>query len=66
MADKKERSVTARREFLKLASIGTVVGGASLVLQNKPAESAEAKAEAGGKGYRETPHVKAFYESAKF
>jgi hypothetical protein len=66
MAERKERQVTARREFLKLASLGTVVGGASLILQDAPAEATEADTAKCGKGYRETPHVKAFYESAKF
>ena len=41
MAEKKEKSASGRREFLKLASLGTVVGGASLLLQDAPAEAAE-------------------------
>ena len=65
MAEKKERSASGRREFLKLASLGTVVGGASLLMQETPAEAADTKAEK-GKGYRETPHVKAFYDSTRF
>lgn len=63
---KKERSASGRREFLKLASLGTVVGGASLLMQEVPAEAAESKTANSGKGYRETPHVKAFYDSTRF
>jgi len=66
MAEKKERSATGRREFLKLASLGTVVGGASLLMQDATAEAVEAKSAMGGKGYQETPHVKAFYDSTRF
>ncbi len=66
MAEKTERKAAGRREFLKLASLGTVVGGAGLLLQDAPAEAAEAKSAKAGKGYQETPHVKAFYDSARF
>jgi len=66
MAERKDAKATARREFLKLASLGTVVGGAGLLLQDTKAEAVEAKSPNGSKGYRETPHVKAFYDSARF
>ena len=66
MAETKEKSASGRREFLKLASLGTVVGGASLLLQDAPAEAAEAKTGKGAAGYRETPHVKAVYASMRF
>lgn len=55
---------TDRRSFLKLAGLGTVAGGAALVSGGKSAEAAEsAKSET---GYRETDHVKAYYDLARF
>ncbi|WP_436640260.1 twin-arginine translocation signal domain-containing protein [Microbaculum sp. FT89] len=66
MPEGKDRKATGRREFLKLASLGTVVGGASLLMQDAPAQAAAAETAKDGKGYQETPHVKAFYESTRF
>jgi hypothetical protein len=66
MAEKSKAAATGRREFLKLASLGTVVGGASLLLQDAAAQASEAKTDERSAGYRETPHVKAFYESTRF
>ncbi len=55
---------TDRRGFLKLAGLGTVAGGAALVAGDKAVEAAEsAKSQT---GYRETDHVKAYYERARF
>ena len=64
----KERKATspARRVFLKTAGLGAgaaaagVVGAAAL-----DAQPAAAEASKGGDGYRETAHVKRFYELAK-
>lgn len=66
MAETRQGSATGRREFLKLASLGTVVGGASLLLQETVAEASGADTARDGRGYQETPHVKAFYDSARF
>jgi len=64
MVDKKEKSATDRRDFLKLASLGTVMTGATIVAtgsaQASPVEEVE------GSGYRETAHVKTYYDSMKF
>jgi len=61
---KKEKSVEARRDFLKLASLGTVLGGAAIAAGGS-AQAAEALDEAGN-GYRETSHVKTYYDSTRF
>ena len=63
---KKEQEATGakRRDFLKLAGLGSVgaVAGAAV------AGPVEAKEEPStrGIGYRETPHVKKAYELARF
>lgn len=64
MASKEKNAGPDRRGFLKLASLGSLAGGAALVT-GKPAKAETASAEKGA-GYRETDHVKAFYKSARF
>lgn len=60
-----DRSSVPRRDFLRLAGLGSVAGAAAAV---STAEQAEAAPTDTGKsaGYRETPHVKRYYELAKF
>jgi hypothetical protein len=54
-----------RRNFLKLASVGAVAGTlAAASGRQREAEAAEPEARA--KGYRETDHVRKFYELARF
>jgi hypothetical protein len=65
MSETKQNSRRGRREFLKLASLGTITGGAFLAMGGKPAEAEEKKPEQGG-GYRETEHVKTYYRLARF
>jgi hypothetical protein len=61
---KQEQGVTKRRDFLKLAGVGSVAGAASAVAG---AATAEAKAEPErADGYRETAHVKKVYELSRF
>ena len=62
---KKEQEATGakRRDFLKLAglgSVGAVAGAAAGPVQ------AEEEPSARSAGYRETPHVKKAYELARF
>ena len=63
---KKDNEATGakRRDFLKLAGLGSVGAVASAAA----AVSVEAKEEPStrGTGYRETPHVKKAYELARF
>lgn len=54
-----------RRDFLKLAGLGTVAGGAALVAAKGEAV-AEQAGTAGSKGYQETDHVRTYYKSARF
>ena len=66
MKDRKDKATADRRSFLKLAGLGAVAGGTALVAGDKPAEAAS-EATAGTDGlYRETEHVKRYYELAKF
>ena len=61
---KTDKDVEARRDFLKLASLGTVLGGAAIAAGGT-AQAAEAVDETGS-GYRETAHVKTYYDSTRF
>ena len=65
MVDRSEKKrVEDRRDFLKLASLGTLAGGAALAT-GSAAQAAVAEEDTGS-GYRETEHVRKFYELAKF
>jgi hypothetical protein len=67
MSKKKDNGADAgRREFLKLAGIGTVTGGAALAAGAQTAAAAETRRSDGSLGYRETEHVKTYYKLAKF
>ena len=61
--NREEKNATDRRDFLKLASLGTVMTGATIVAGNAQASEIE---EPKGSGYRETAHVKTYYDLAKF
>ncbi len=56
---------TDRRSFLKLAGAG-VVGTGAAAAAPVPAVAAEAPEPAAKDGYRETEHVRRYYELAKF
>ena len=62
---KGKASKSDRRDFLKLAGVGAVAGGAAVLGGPKKADAAAAEAPS-GRGYRETEHVKKFYRSARF
>ena len=62
MADK-AKDTNGRRDFLKLAGLGTLASGATLVAGEADASEA---ADANGTGYRETDHVRKVYETARF
>lgn len=56
-----------RRSFLKLAGASVVGGGAAVVASVTPASAAaEGAAPSADGGYRETEHVRRYYELAKF
>lgn len=62
MKKQDEKGLTDRRDFLKLAGAGVASGAA--VAAGSPASATEAKPREGL--YRETDHIKRYYELAKF
>ena len=64
MSEKKSKPRETRRDFLKLAGVGTLAAGAAAVA-GKPAQADSAE-QAGTDGYRETRHVKTYYDLARF
>ena len=65
MSKRDKDGASNRRDFLKLAGLGTVAGGAVLVSGGKPAKAEGLRAD-GSQGYRETEQVKTYYKLAKF
>lgn len=65
MKQDKAKANTDRRSFLKLAGAGVVGTGAVAASSVVPAEAEPVKP-AESNGYRETEHVRRFYELAKF
>ena len=68
MSEKKEAGAMGRRDFFRKAGLGAGAAGAvAVALSRTPAKAAVAGGKAsGGKGYRETDHVKKYYELARF
>ncbi len=64
---KKETTAIDRRGFFRKASLGVGVAGAAAAgLSTSKAEAAEPVADASnGAGYRETAHVKKFYQLSR-
>ena len=65
MASDQDGKAAARRRFLKLASLGAVAGTVAAAAGTRQSEAAAAEPEQGGKGYRETEHVRWFYRRAR-
>ena len=65
MKQGRDRPQTDRRSFLKLAGVGAVTGGVAMALGEDPAQSREDEAAESG-GYRETEHVRTYYDRARF
>ncbi len=65
---KKETAAMDRRDFFRKASLGVGVAGATVAgLSASKAKAAEPGTDASkGAGYRETAHVKKFYELSRF
>ena len=63
--DTKKQDVdqTGRRDFLKLSALGAAAAGTVMATGSAAAEDAKLVS---GSGYRETDHVKTFYETARF
>jgi hypothetical protein len=60
----KQEQVTKRRDFLKLAGLGSLSGAAVVAAGAMPAEAKSEPPQ--GDGYRESAHVKKVYELARF
>ena len=65
MSKKKEAASIGRRDFFRKAGVGAV-GAAAVGLSGKESRAAEPAATAKGAGYRETAHVKKYYELSRF
>ena len=61
---KNQDTVADRREFLKRSAVSVAAAGAVAVAA-KTVSASEVEVPSGS-GYRETEHVKAFYDSARF
>jgi len=68
MDENKDVKSAARRAFMKKAGLGAgAVGAVAIGLPGKAAHAKLATGETPGReGYRETKHVKRFYETARF
>ena len=67
MREKTELKSRARRAFLKAAGLGAgAVGVLAVSLGRGSPKATAAEAGRGKRGYRETPHVKTFYNTARF
>ncbi len=65
MSKKNEAKAPTRREFFVLAGSGTAAVAVA-TMAPQPARADEANAGQSGAGYRESAHVKKFYELARF
>ena len=65
MAERPEQHKAKRRDFLKLVGLGGL-GGAATAVSGGTTPEAKAEEAPQGPGYRETPHVKKYYDTAKF
>ena len=66
MKKDKANAETDRRSFLKLAGAGVVGTGAVAATAVVPAQAETQTPATDGHGYRETEHVRRYYELAKF
>jgi len=65
MSENRQKAKADRRSFLKLAGLGALSGGAMLALDKSPARASEVSVKLTG-SYRETDHIRTYYESARF
>lgn len=64
MTDKKDNAELPRRDFLKVAGVASVAA-ALAVVPKKEAEAASPEPQSSA-GYRETEHIRTYYETTKF
>jgi hypothetical protein len=65
MKTKNEKQRVARRDLLKFAGLGGVAGAAAIATGAGQSEAASVS-EKKSSGYRETVHVRTYYDLAKF
>ena len=63
-SEQQASAIADRRSFLKLAAAGTVTGGAAIAAGTATAAPVPEASDDGR--YRETAHVKRYYELARF
>lgn len=63
-----KKTALARRDFFKVAGLGAGAAGAAAVVMRTTGAAAEHRPDdrASKSGYRETEHVKKFYDLARF
>jgi len=66
MPERPKKDKANRRDFLKMASVGTIAAGATVLSSGDKLQAAEPEMDENKTGYQETEHVKAFYKSARF
>jgi nitrous oxide reductase len=66
MEKQKEAKRTKRREFLRLAGIGTLAGAAAAGASVARSAEAAPSETTTGSGYRETEHVRKVYDLSRF
>lgn len=66
MPERPKKDKADRRDFLKMASVGTIAAGATVLSSGDKLQAAEPEMDENKTGYQETEHVKAFYNSARF
>ena len=65
MKQDRECHQPARRNFLKMASVGAAAGTAGAVIGAKSADAVTVSDQSSG-GYQETRHIRKVYETARF
>lgn len=63
MNDRPEKATAKRRDFLKLIGLGSVAGAAALA--TRTATATDDHATPNSPGYRETEHIRKYYETAR-
>jgi len=64
--EERREHVASRRGFLRIAGIGTVAGAAGAVAGGVVAPAQARETGPGRVGYRETEHVRRYYDLARF
>ena len=64
MSEKEKEGATSRRDFLKLASVSAPAAVAATALATTEAEAETARTGEGG--MRDTAHIRAYLDSARF